>query len=311
MLWQLKRHQFHLPRDSSVASLLAQYRQDGLIRALFWEPLCLATLNTPIETASAQVFLHVLRDSFARQRQDAELLIPRVPLGELFCETAVRHLCRDPNNRFHLGSRVHTLHIEGEQLRALQVGNDSLPCRQAILATSPREAVRLLLPHPPLENLAQTIASLGSQPITTVYLSYPPTVQLPEPMLGLHGGIAQWLTDRRHAGQPGMIAVTISTGGPHMGYTAEQLCTQLSTEIQQHFPHWPTPLKARVIREKHATFACTVANHARRPNMQTSLTGLWLAGDYVANDYPATLEAAVRSGVQCAKAIIATRLKTA
>jgi monoamine oxidase len=33
--------------------------------------------------------------------------------------------------------------------------------------------------------------------------------------------------------------------------------------------------------------------------------GLYLAGDYTASDYPATLEAAVRSGVACARAVLA------
>jgi monoamine oxidase len=33
--------------------------------------------------------------------------------------------------------------------------------------------------------------------------------------------------------------------------------------------------------------------------------GLWLAGDYVAGEYPATLEGAVRSGVAAARQILA------
>ncbi|MDR2688283.1 MAG: FAD-dependent oxidoreductase, partial [Azoarcus sp.] len=38
----------------------------------------------------------------------------------------------------------------------------------------------------------------------------------------------------------------------------------------------------------------------------TPLPGLWLAGDYVASDYPATLESAARAGVACARGIIAS-----
>ena len=39
-----------------------------------WEPLCLATLNTPLNDASAQVFLRVLHDAFARRRADSDVV---------------------------------------------------------------------------------------------------------------------------------------------------------------------------------------------------------------------------------------------
>ena len=47
----------------------------------------------------------------------------------------------------------------------------------------------------------------------------------------------------------------------------------------------------------------------QRPLQQTQVSGLHLAGDYtsdgsVANLYPATIEGAVRSGLQCADHIL-------
>jgi uncharacterized protein with NAD-binding domain and iron-sulfur cluster len=64
-------------------------------------------------------------------------------------------------------------------------------------------------------------------------------------------------------------------------------------------------LRVQTITEKRATFACVP--DLQRPPARTALPGLWLAGDYVAGDYPATLEGAVRSGVAAARAILAVR----
>jgi uncharacterized protein with NAD-binding domain and iron-sulfur cluster len=59
-----------------------------------------------------------------------------------------------------------------------------------------------------------------------------------------------------------------------------------------------------VIVEKRATFACTVG--AKRPDQATGLKNYYLAGDYTASDYPATIESAVRSGIRCAKLVVSS-----
>ncbi|MQM31720.1 MAG: phytoene dehydrogenase, partial [Candidatus Accumulibacter phosphatis] len=58
----------------------------------------------------------------------------------------------------------------------------------------------------------------------------------------------------------------------------------------------------QVIREQRATFSCRPDLH--RPAARTARSGLWLAGDYVCADYPATLEAAVRSGLAAARGML-------
>jgi hypothetical protein len=45
----------------------------------------------------------------------------------------------------------------------------------------------------------------------------------------------------------------------------------------------------------------------QRPTESTPWKGLVLAGDYLASDYPATLESAVRSGVRAAALLEAQR----
>ena len=56
----------------------------------------------------------------------------------------------------------------------------------------------------------------------------------------------------------------------------------------------------QTIVEKRATFACTPS--LQRPAQQIA-NGLLACGDYIAGPYPATLEGAVRSGLEAARSM--------
>ncbi|MEY3743292.1 MAG: hypothetical protein RLZZ541_347, partial [Pseudomonadota bacterium] len=138
--------------------------------------------------------------------------------------------------------------------------------------------------------------------IYTVYLQYPVTTQLPDVMAGLSNTLGQWVFDKGQlCKQNGLIAVVISGSGRHQALTHEQLALQIAEELQQVFPDMPKSLWCKVIAEKRATFSCTP--NLARPNNKTLQQNLYLAGDYTYAYYPATIEGAIRSGINCANLI--------
>ncbi|WP_127477068.1 hydroxysqualene dehydroxylase HpnE [Sulfurivermis fontis] len=295
------RRRFRIAQDISVAELLGG-QPEGLVRAL-WEPLCLATLNTPLAQASAQVFLHVLHDAFTRRRHDADLLHPRTDLGQVLPQPAQRYIERH-GGRVDTRRRAQALHLATDGPTVVTAAGMQA-ASHVIVATAPWHAAPLLATHSVLQPLAQQLRSLGDAPITTVYLSYPAGITLGRSMLGFAGGTVQWLIDRGIVcGQPGLLAAVISGPGEHAVMDSTTQGAQVAAEIAQRFPQWPAPQRIRVVRERRATFLCDVGSNARRPPNATPVPGLWLAGDYTASGYPATLEGAVRSGVQCAQQII-------
>lgn len=84
-----------------------------------------------------------------------------------------------------------------------------------------------------------------------------------------------------------------------MQLTQEALADRVFAELAQHVLRLPKPIWSKVVSEQFATFACKPL--AERPPVETSLPGAFRAGDYVAGDYPATLEGAVRSGINAAE----------
>ena len=105
----------------------------------------------------------------------------------------------------------------------------------------------------------------------------------------------------------GAVAVAVAHERPDCSVTGsdvseEALEIALLQELQGILGPLPALKWAQVITEKRATFACTPG--IQRPRCATPHPGLWLAGDYVASDYPATIEAAVQSGAIAGRSIL-------
>ncbi len=287
--------QFRLSQDMPLQQLL-QDQPPRLIQML-WEPLCLAALNTPLVEASAQVFLNVLRDSFARSKTDNDLLLPRQDLSQLLVDPAVAYIQQHAGS-VRLNRPIDSLRQEGSGW-VLQHGDEQSHFSHVIIATSPFRVAPLLAGLPELAETASQCAALDYQPIYTVYLQYEAATQLPDAMCGLANSLGQWVFDRGQLyGQAGLLAVVISAAGPHQAMTQAALALAVDQELRQHFPDLSPLSWHKVVAEKRATFACRAG--LKRPGHQLS-QNLWLAGDYVASpdllqDYPATIEGAIRSG---------------
>ncbi len=297
----LRRMDFRLPDDMTVAALLANHGQDADLTLKLWEPLCIAALNTPIHKASAQVLLNVLRDALNRTRADSDMLLPRIDFTALFPQRAAAYV-EQHGGKVRTSCGVESIIPKDDGIE-LVTANGTHTFSHVICATSPTVAAKLLRPITVLENTVAQIDSLQQQPIYTVYLQYPPHVHLPHPMIGLHQRFSQWLFDKGQiAGQQGLLAAVISAEGIHQELDQEELAQKVIAELREEFGIADTPQWFKVIAEKRATFCC--APNLQRPSQQTALPSLLLAGDYTAGDYPATLEGAVLSGLHCAELVI-------
>ena len=309
MLRQLKRKRFQLPPEMTVTELLTGCRQPSRLRNLLWEPLCLAALNTPAHEASARIFANVLRDSLvAASASASELLIPRVDLSELFPVPAARYLATR-NGNILIGNAITAITPDGGGFRlAGAPGHRIWP--QVVIATAPHHAAALLDSTGACSQLAAQVAALPSEPITTIYFGFDPGVVLPAPMIGLTDGPAQWAFDQGLCGSPeGQIATVISVDRQEdetkdRSALISAVLAQLERTLGRSLPE---PQWTRAITEKRATIACRPG--LARPGIHTPLPGLWLAGDYIESEYPATLESAVRAGVQCAREILAREVR--
>lgn len=293
---------YRLDRDRSVAALLAEYSQTIVLIEYLWAPLCIAALNTPIERASAQVFLNVLRDSLGAGRAASDLLLARMDLTALFPKPAADYV-RARGGQVEAGASVERVMQDGEGF-SLRVQGHERHFDKVICAVAPHRATDLLADIPALTSARQQIEALQYEPIHSIYLQFDGRVKLPSPMIGLSASPAQWLFDREViCGQRGLIGAVISASDEHVGVAQDALAQRVVADLAKNFGPLPPLQWHRVIAEKRATFSCM--SDLARPASVTACKNFFLAGDYTAGDYPATLESAVRSGLACAAAISA------
>lgn len=297
MDWQLNQ-------DCSVAELLDRYDQTLRLTQLMWRPLCIAALNTPPERASAQVFLNVLRDSLGARRAASDMLIPRVDLSTLFPVRAAEFI-KKHRGQIRLGVQVRRIHRDDGQWR-IETGDSHTASNQfdsVVVATQPKQAAALL------DGLSDTsaIEALDHEPITTCYLQYAPSLRLQQPFFALaddpaRGKWGQFVFDRGQLDpqSAGLVSVVVSASREAIEQGHDALAAAVATQLAEVFGEraFLSPAWTRVISEKRATFACE-PGLVRPPNV-TGVEGLFIAGDYTAGDYPATIESAVRSAVTAA-----------
>jgi squalene-associated FAD-dependent desaturase len=297
----MRRKGYVLPHDTTVATLLKREGQGASLTRLLWRPLCVSALNTPIEAASAQVFLNVLCDCLDADRAASDLLLPRADLSRLFPEPAADYV-KANGGEVIIGQRVTGIDEATGGFTVCCADGDRR-FSHVVCALPAYHAGAFLIGISALVEVAEAIGQLAYQPIYSVYLQYPQQVRLPAPMLGFDSALLQWAFDRGAlGGQHGLIGAVISAEGAHQDLSQEELGHLVHQELQQQLGLLPEPSWCRVIAEKRGTFACTP--RLGRPESRTPLRHFFLAGDYVASRYPATIESAVRSGVGAARMIL-------
>ena len=292
--------------DGTVRDWLVKNGQAPRLCELFWEPLALAALNQSIDQAEAIYFIRVLERVFGPDPAAAALVLPAVPLDEMYAEPARRWLtARGSEVRTNAPARVV---IDGQRVTGVRV-RDQLIEAPVVISTVPWHAFHALFEQPPLE-LQDTIANasaLASLPIVTVNLWFDRAV-MHEPLVGLPGRNFQWVFDRRAivGGAASHLSLTSSGAEAIVAMSNDELAAMALSEVRDALPdaRRATVQKTLAVREKRSTFSLA-ADAPPRPRTPTAIRGFLLAGDWIDTGLPATIESAVLSGHRAAALVSA------
>jgi hypothetical protein len=268
-------------RRAPAAALLRDYAPSaGPAAERIWRPFALAALNTDLDRASARLASAALDDM---KLGGAQALAPTHGLSRDLVEPALKTL-RRRDVALRLERRLASLAFDGARVAALEFEHDRIDL-------APEDAVILATPA----RVAATLAPGLTAPqefngaITAHFAVSPPAGAAP--ILGVVNGAFHWMFCAE-----GRISVAVKDAAARMEAPRETLAADLwrgvagLTGLSDTTPAW------RVIRQKRATFAATPEQDALRPAVETDWSNLFLAGAYVQNGAPDTLEGSIRSG---------------
>lgn len=293
-------------RQTSLAELQGLTAREWLdlagkapfLEKLLWEPLTLATLNTPLEQADASLFYRVLQDAFLGASERSGLGIPRAMLGEIFAAPAEKYI-RERGGEIRTHSAVKSLTLENGGIAALQTQRGEVAeTPNLILAVPPTALSRLIADSPGLSDKIPTdFSRFDYAPIITINLWFKNPLDGRFPMALVDSPI-QWIFELPH----GKYAYTVvSSAAFEMVKMGQEEILQV---VNREFRHFFAKdifrdlqlVSSKIVKEKSATILQTPEAQKLRPPAGTSIRNLFLAGDWINTGLPATIESAVLSG---------------
>ncbi|MCA9007685.1 MAG: hydroxysqualene dehydroxylase HpnE, partial [Planctomycetaceae bacterium] len=316
-LKQLALEKTDLENEPTIADWLAEHGQSANVIHRFWNVVLVSALSESLDRISLSHARKVFVDGFLRARDSWQVLIPTVPLEHLY-GTVIQDYLKQRGTKISLQTGVENIRIDGLQVTGIKLRDGSeMDCPRVVLAV-PHQRVFDLLPDdfPGRESLTG-IQQLESAPITSVHLWFDREItSLPHAVFV--DTLSQWMFNRSRLMQNAstesgfyyQIVISAShelTGSARQGRTQSEIIGEVVRELALIWPETNSAelLHSRMVTEHQAVFSVKPGVEQLRPSQRTEVAGLYLAGDWTSTGWPATMEGAVRSGIQAAEFLLA------
>lgn len=287
----------------TFAAFLNEVGQGESVRRKFWEPVVVSACNVASDVASAAVALKVFQEGFLSSVRGSMIGVPRVPLARLY--EGFGQIVERAGGEVMLGASISRITERQAELADGRVISGArvvcaLPYERAVVAVDASLQGR--------DGRLPRLAPLAERhsPIIGVHVCLQrPVLDSPHAVLvdAPHG--TQWLFARAAADGGQVLHAVISGASAWDGLDEPAVAERVVSDIRACLPgaggvnvKW-----ARMVREKRATFVCSPAFEAARPDV-VGPSELLLAGDYCNIGWPSTMEGAARAGHAAAGAIL-------
>ena len=307
------------PPDSGESFLdwLKRHGQTPQAIERFWKTILVSALNEDLDQISVAYAAQVVRESFLKSAAAGRMGIPTVPLTDLY-STAGDYI-RARGGEIQLRASLESFQMEGFEVGVTANGQEEK--FDYLILALPFDALERVLPNTAsAAPLIDALAQFSTSPITGIHLWFDRQISDLDHAVLLDRTI-QWMFHKSRIiearsqetrnpqnqgdGAGSYIELVVSCSRSLVEKSKTEIVEMALKEAQEFFPNAPDAvlLKSTVIKEVHATYSPRPGVDQYRPKPQTAWPRVFLAGDWTATGWPATMEGAVRSGYLAAEAV--------
>ena len=315
-----------IPRDTGESFLQWLRRRGQTERAIdrFWKTVLVSALNEELDRISIPYAAQVMRESFLKSRVAGRMGVPTVPLTELYNRGGEYISARGGELRFR--ATVESFRGEFADVKLLTTGGEE--SFDFVVMAVPFDGLSQMLPQTSAaEPLRQTLGRFETSPITGIHLWFDRQITDLEHAVLLDRTI-QWMfhkskllegrPDGNGRGRPSdsrraadatppnsYVELVVSSSRVLVDKSKSEIVDLALSELREFFPgaRAANLVKSTVIKEVHATYSPRPGIESFRPRPETVWPRVFLAGDWTATGWPATMEGAVRSGYAAAQCV--------
>ncbi len=277
----------------------------------FWKPILVSALSEDLDLISISYAAQVVRESM-KSPAARHMGVPNIPLTDLYNRAGDYIRSRAGEIRFRTSLETFSPSSSRVHIRAA----DKEEAFDYLVLALPFNAAATVLPDTPeAAPLREQLTHFESCPITGIHLWFDRQISDLDHAVLLNRTI-QWMFHKSRLlttrgapanGQPtgSYIELVVSASKSLIDKSRTEIVDLALKEVREFFPAAcdANLVKSTVIKEVHATYSPRPGIDAYRPPQSTAWPRVFLAGDWTATGWPATMEGAVRSGYLAAEAL--------
>jgi squalene-associated FAD-dependent desaturase len=281
-------------KNLSVLDWLREQNQNEKIIQALWEILCIGTLNTSPDKASAEVFYQILIKMFYNGNFASTIILPKYGLTESLIDPALSYIKLN-SGQVISSETVKEFLIKEEKVGSVMSDKNIYEDFDFIILAIPHYAINKI------KNSEKIISEIdfSYSTILNIHLWFS-EIPLQEKFYGLINSPLHWIFHKESH-----INVVISDANKFDKVSENELIEMTLNELEKYTPIRKSFLKKhKIIREKRATFIPEDKVLNKRPGVNSNFNNLFLAGDWTNTGLPATIESAAKSGRLAAEKVL-------
>ncbi|MFZ0417390.1 MAG: hydroxysqualene dehydroxylase HpnE, partial [Candidatus Sulfotelmatobacter sp.] len=298
----------------------------------FWKPILVSALSEDLDLISISYAAQVVRESM-KSPAARHMGVPNIPLTDLYNQAGDYIRARHGEIKFRNSLESFSPSSSHVQIRVAdrEQGSRESAFDYMVLALPFNNVASVLPETSDAAPLREKLSHFESCPITGIHLWFDRQISDLDHAVLLNRTI-QWMFHKsrllttRNANQEGhdfsraikiptenralapegsYIELVVSASKSLIDKSRAEIVDLALQEVREFFPaaRTATLIKSTVVKEVHATYSPRPGIDAYRPPQSTPWPRIFLAGDWTATGWPATMEGAVRSGYLAAQAL--------